>query len=93
MADYLQPLLPEPRALALRHSAVLKGALAVAFPVAEESLALVLEEKDGAYWSQEEPGMLAVLVVSEEDGHLYLVTSRWDAKQECLCDLRCAMLG
>jgi hypothetical protein len=54
---------------------------------------LLLEDEDGAYWSREEPGTLCVLVLGQENGHLYLVTGRWDEEQGCLQDFKCGMLG
>ena len=79
--------------LASEYASAIKSALATEFSLIPDTLSLLLEDENGAYWSQEEPGTLCVLVLDRENGHLYLVTGRWDEEQGCLRDFKCGMLG
>ena len=82
-----------PRALALEYESSIKDSVVTLSDLDPAHLMLLSEDEDGAYWSQKEPGMLCVLVLGQENGHLYLVTSQWDDQQGCLSDFKCGILG
>jgi hypothetical protein len=67
-----------PNELASEYEPAIKSALVAEFALVPDTLHLLLEDEDGAYWSREESGTLCVLVLGQENGHLYLVTGRWD---------------
>jgi len=85
--------LKAPNELASEYEPAIKSALVAEFALVPDTLHLLLEDEDGAYWSREEPGTLCALVLGQENGHLYLVTGRWDEEQGCLGDFKCGMLG
>lgn len=85
--------LKAPNELASEYESAIKSALVAEFALVPDTLHLLLEDEDGAYWSREESGTLCVLVLGQENGHLYLVTGRWDEEQGCLRDFKCGMLG
>jgi len=81
-----------PRELANKFELKIRGAVAKKFASDERYLSL-LEDEDGVYWSQEEPGTLCCLVVGEKDGHLYLVTSRLAEDGKNLSDFKCDVIS
>ena len=93
MNNYTDSSLKTPHGLASEYESAITSALATEFSLIPDTLSLLLEDEDGAYWSREESGTLCVLVLGQENGHLYLVTGRWDEEQGCLGDFKCGMLG
>lgn len=82
-----------PHELARRFEREIKEAIVKKFSADDRYLSLLLEDEDGAYWSQEEPGTLCCLVVGEKDGHLYLVSAKMAQDREGLDNFRCNVIS
>lgn len=65
-----------PHELAKTFESQIKGVVVEKFSVSPDELALLLEDKDGVYLSQEEPHTLCCLVLGQQNGFLYLVTGK-----------------
>lgn len=65
-----------PPELAKTFESQIKGVVAEKFSVSPDELALLIEDKDGVYLSQEEPDTLCCFVVGQKNGFLYLVTGK-----------------
>lgn len=74
--------------LAKTFESQIKGVVAEKFSVSLNDLALLLEDKDGVYVSQEEPDTLCCFVVGQKNGFLYLVTGRMEKDGKSLTNLK-----
>ncbi len=77
-----------PHELAKSFEPQIKGVVVEKFSVSPDDLALLLEDKDGVYLSQEEPDTLCCFVVGEKDGFLYLVTGKIEEGGKSLTNLK-----
>jgi hypothetical protein len=77
-----------PHELAKTFESQIKGVVAEKFSVSPDELELLLEDKDGVYLSQEEPGTLCCFVVGQKNGFMYLVTGKIDEGGRNLTNLK-----
>ncbi len=74
--------------LAKSFESQIKGVVAEKFSVSSDDLALLLEDKDGVYLSQEEADTLCCFVVGQKNGFLYLVTGKIEESGKSLTNLK-----
>lgn len=77
-----------PHELAKLFETQIKGVVAEKFSISPDDLALLLEDKDGVYLSQEEPDILCCFVVGQKNGFLYLVTGKIEENGKSLTNLK-----
>ncbi|MDO8676734.1 MAG: hypothetical protein Q7K16_03765 [Candidatus Azambacteria bacterium] len=77
-----------PHELAKAFELQIKGVVAQKFSVALDDLVLLLEDKDGVYFSKEEPNTLCCFVVGQKNGFLYLVTGKIEESGKSLTNLK-----
>lgn len=77
-----------PHELAKSFESQIKGVVAGKFSIFSDDLALLLEDKDGVYFSQEEPDTLCCFVVGQKNGFLYLVTGKIEEGGKSLANLK-----
>lgn len=77
-----------PHELAKIFESQIKGVVSEKFSILTDDLALLLEDKDGVYFSQEEPDTLCCFVVGQKNGFLYLVTGKIEAGGKSLTNLK-----
>lgn len=77
-----------PHELASKFQSQIKETVAQKFSLASGELSLLLGDTAGVYISQEEPGTLCCLVVSQQNGHLYLVAAEIEKNGSILSNFR-----
>lgn len=77
-----------PHELAKSFEPQIKEVVAEKFSISPDDLALLLEDKDGIYLSQEEPNTLCCFVVGQKNGFLYLVTGKIEESGKSLTNLK-----
>jgi len=77
-----------PHELAKIFESQIKGVVSEKFSIAPDDLALLLEDKDGVYFSKEEVDTLCCFVVGEKNGFLYLVTGKIEESGKSLINLK-----
>lgn len=77
-----------PHELAKSFESQIKGVVAEKFSISTADLALLLEDKNGVYFSQEEPNTLCSFVVGQKNGFLYLVTGKIEESGKSLTNLK-----
>lgn len=82
-----------PHGLARRYEDSFKNVVAEKMGVLAEELELMLEDKDGVYFSEEHPGTLCCLVLGRESGHLYLATAEFSESDDTLGEFKAATLS
>ena len=75
------------------YRAEIEQCLESCFSVPADELALLLEEKDGAYWSEKEPNTLCCLVVGKKNGLLYLVTGEAGIDRKNIQNFKCSIVA
>lgn len=80
--------LTNPHGLAKVFESQIKDVIARKFSVEPRDLALLFEDKDGVYLSQEEPDTLCCLVLGQKNGFLYLVTGKLEEDGQKITNLK-----
>ena len=82
-----------PHALATMNDEAIRATVAAKFALNPEEVALLAGDEDGAYFSEETPGLLCCLVIGMKDGFLYLVTGEVDSEGAHLNNLKCDIVA
>lgn len=78
----------DPRKVAKKFEAEIKTIVANRFKVEAGKLSLLLNDEQGAYYSEQEPNTLCSFVVGNQNGYMYLVTAEFDADSQSLRDFK-----
>lgn len=71
----------------------IKETIAVEYSVPADDLMLLLDNKEGAYLSQEDPGAFCCFVVGKKNGFLYLVSGKIEKNGENLTNLKAGIVS
>ncbi len=82
-----------PHSLAKRYEISIKKAVFEGTGVPTEELELMLKDKDGVYFSEEQPDTFCCLVLGRENGHLYLATAEFSEVDDTLDNFKVTTLS
>lgn len=77
-----------PLELAKKFELQIKEVVTKKFSVSPDELSLLLEDKEGVYFSDEEANTLCCFVVGQKNGYLYLVTAKIEEDGQNLNDFK-----
>ncbi len=82
-----------PHNLARRFEDDIKNAIFEGTGVSAGELELMLQDKDGVYFSEEQPNTLCCLVLGRENGHLYLATAEFSESDNTISNFKVTTLS
>ena len=76
------------RNIVIKYQPEIVALISQKYSVAQEDLAVLIDDESGIYLSQEEKETLCTLVLSNNNGYMYLVSAKLNEDSNTLSDFR-----